>query len=185
MRPADPVRLCKTGSVRKLAHNIARTVGDLEMRRDAIPDDLRALAFDFFYWFSRFEFALKENRILKSDTPGDKAEPGWQLFIETYRDGWTPTAAASQLIAERPQRQIVTASGLDFREVGFNANASALERVVRYAQTVRNNLFHGGKHGEAYWDDPERMRRLLATTIAVLDDLAQLAGIEGDYRRLY
>ena len=155
------------------------------MQREHIPDDLRNLAFDFFYWFSRFEFALKENRILKSDNPGDNAEPGWNRFIETHQDGWKPTSAASKLLAERPQRQIVTVSGLDFREVGFNNGASQLEMVVRYAQTVRNNLFHGGKHGNAYWDDPKRMRRLLSTTVDVLDDLAQLAGIEGDYKRLY
>lgn len=155
------------------------------MQREEIPDDLRHLAFDFFYWFSRFEFALKENRILKSDTPGDNAEPGWRVFIETYGDGWMPTPAAAQLIAEKPQRQIVTTTGLDFRDLSFNTGASELERAVRYAQTVRNNLFHGGKHGGSYWDDPRRMRRLLSATITVLDDFAQLAGIEGDYRRLY
>ena len=44
------------------------------MRHDQIPDDLKRLAFDFFYWFSHFEFALKEARYLKSTEEGAKAE---------------------------------------------------------------------------------------------------------------
>jgi len=56
---------------------------------------------------------------------------------------------------------------------------------VRYAKTVRNNLFHGGKHGSAYWDNPARMTLLLGTTITVLGELARLGGIEADYERYY
>ena len=101
------------------------------------------------------------------------------------RDAWQPTPAALKLIAENPKRQIIGEHGLDFREIEFNDQTSELERVVRLAQAVRNNLFHGGKHGSNFWDDPERMHHLLSTTIAVLDDLAQLGEIESDYRRLY
>ena len=35
------------------------------MRKEDIEDNLKELAFDFFYWFSRFEFALKENKFLR------------------------------------------------------------------------------------------------------------------------
>lgn len=44
------------------------------MQHDKIPDELRTLAFEFFYWFSRFEFALKECGYLKDRTVGAKAE---------------------------------------------------------------------------------------------------------------
>lgn len=155
------------------------------MRYDDIPDDLKRLAFDFFYWFSRFEFALKEARILRSREVGANAEAGWTDFIARHRNGYQPSAAARALIEARPQRQIVGAVDLDYRDVSFNPGASDLERVVRLAQTVRNNLFHGGKHGIDYWDDPERMRTLLSTTIKVLNDLADLAGLQGDYQRYY
>ncbi len=50
---------------------------------------------------------------------------------------------------------------------------------------MRNNLFHGGKHGSAYWNDPDRMRLLLETTIAVLDDLADQMRLTSDYRSEY
>ena len=72
-----------------------------------------------------------------------------------------------------------------FRDVGFNPGASDLEKVVRLANTVRNNLFHGGKHGVDYWDDPARMQALLTNTIEVINDLAGQAGLAADYARYY
>lgn len=155
------------------------------MRHDDIPDDLKRLAFDFFYWFSRFEFALKEACCLKSADEGAKAEVGWDLFIEKHWNAYQLNAAGHALIDAKPQRQIVSAGGLDFRDVGFNAGVSDLERVVRLANTVRNNLFHGGKHGSDYWDEPDRMRDLLTVTIKALDDLAAQAGLQGNYERYY
>jgi hypothetical protein len=53
------------------------------------------------------------------------------------------------------------------------------------ANTVRNNLFHGGKHGAAYWDDPARTQHLLEITISALNDLAEQTGLTADYERLY
>jgi hypothetical protein len=155
------------------------------MRHDEIPDDLRRLAFDFFYWFSRFEFALKEAGFLKNKEVGDNAEVGWSGFIAQYRDNYQITSAAQALIDAKPQRQIVGVTELDFRDVGFNVGASDLERVVGLAKTVRNNLFHGGKHGSDYWDQPERMRTLLSTTIDVLNELASMAGVQHDYESYY
>jgi hypothetical protein len=155
------------------------------MRHDDIPDDLRRLAFDFFYWFSRFEFALKEARFLKSKEAGAKAEADWNAFIARYSSLYQVTPIGQALIDAKPQRQIVSTTSLDFRDVGFNPGASDLERVVRLANTVRNNLFHGGKHGSEYWDQPARMQALLSTTIKVLDELADMAGLQSEYHRYY
>ena len=55
------------------------------MRKAKIEADLKELAFDFFCWFYRFEFALKENILLKRGGIGDNAEPGWESFIERHR----------------------------------------------------------------------------------------------------
>lgn len=155
------------------------------MRHDEIPDELRPLVYDFFFWFSRFEYALKEARMLRSLVPGDNAEPDWTRFIMEHKNGYQINAASKALIVASPRRQIVTETGLDFREVVFNPGASELERVTVLARTVRNNLFHGGKHGSAYWNDGDRMRLLLQTTISVLDDLADQTGLTSDYRSEY
>ena len=155
------------------------------MQLDRIPDDVRSLAFDFFYWFSRFEFALKECGYLKSHEFGAPAEPDWREFAKKHQHDYRLTAAANELIAANPLRQVVDSAGLGFAPVGLDDRPSDLERVTRLARTVRNNLFHGGKHGEKTWDDPDRMRTLLPLVIRVLHELAEYAGIESDYRRCY
>lgn len=52
------------------------------VRKEEINNELKDLTFDFFYWFSRFEFALKERKCLKRDGIGDNAEPDWDKFID-------------------------------------------------------------------------------------------------------
>ena len=47
------------------------------MRHDEIPDDLRPLVYDLFFWFSRFEYALKEARLLKNPEPGEVVPVFW------------------------------------------------------------------------------------------------------------
>ncbi len=155
------------------------------MRHEEISEQLRNLAFDFFFRFSRFEFALKEARILKDDRVGANAEVDWDGYIRAFRDQYVLSPAGKALVEARPQRQIVGEHELEFRDVAFNPGASELEKVVRLANTVRNNLFHGGKHGVEYWDDPERMQVLLGTTISVLGDLAAQTGLTADYNRNY
>ncbi|WP_430448577.1 hypothetical protein [Rhodophyticola sp.] len=157
------------------------------MRREEIPPEIPSLAFEFFYWFSRFEFALKECNYLRSKTPGHKAEANWQEFIDRWEDTYIPSKMAQALIAANPLRQVVDSSGsdLEFVPLIFSPDVSDFKRVVRLAQAVRNNLFHGGKHGSEYWDDPARVRELLPLVVTVLDEIAQATDLEADYRSIY
>lgn len=156
------------------------------MRHDEVKENLRRLAFDFFFWFSRFEYTLKEARFLRSTQIGIPAEPSWKKFCQKYRDTYQPGPAARALLDADPARQVIVANGaLDFAPVVFNPGVADLDKVAELARTVRNTLFHGGKHGIEFWDDPGRMELLLATTIAVLDELAEFGGLRGDYRREY
>jgi hypothetical protein len=56
------------------------------VKREDISSELSRLAFEFFFRFSRFEFALKENGYLQCTTVGAKAEPGWGAFSNKWRD---------------------------------------------------------------------------------------------------
>jgi len=144
------------------------------------------LAFEFFYFFSRFEFCLKENGYLKSCKVGAIAEPGWDDFVKKYSQTYDPSGEARWLLASPPEKQIVVAKGeLRWRPVGVENCSSELDKVALMVKTVRNNLFHGGKHGAAGWDDPARMKDLLLNCRAILEQLVALAGFEGDYQRLY
>lgn len=155
------------------------------MRYEEIGDDLRPLIYDFFFWFSRFESALKEANWLQSHEVGAPARPGWKDFVEEFEDQYQLSKAAGQLIAANPRKQTIGDAGLDFTDVTFTEADSQLMRVTVLLRTVRNNLFHGGKHGGAGWDDPDRIRQLLPPCIAILNDLAALGGLEADYTGWY
>ncbi|RWO26663.1 hypothetical protein [Mesorhizobium sp.] len=124
------------------------------MRHEEVEEDLRPLIFDFFFWFSRFESALKENNWLQSKTVGATALADWKGFVETYAGDYVPSDAAGRLVVANPQKQIVGDAGLAFTDVTFTDSASQLDRVTLLLKTVRNNLFHRGKHGSAYSDRP-------------------------------
>lgn len=156
------------------------------MRNENVKDPLKEYAFDFFYWFSRFEFALKENFFLKRNGIGENAEPGWDEFVKRYAEEFQQTAETNKLIELNPKRQKVGEfSNLQWREVSLEDCNSELCRVVRLLKTIRNNLFHGGKHGAEGWDDPVRTQELLVTGKLILDQLAKLANIEADYTQYY
>lgn len=155
------------------------------MRHDKIEEDLRPLVFEFFFWFSRFESALKENGWLQSKAVGAPARPDWKAFVLSHAANYTPSAAAAQLVAENPLKQVIGEHGLTFADVVFDDRASHLARVTVLLNTLRNNLFHGGKHGSAYWDDPARMRLLLPLSVTVLGELVALGRLEADYTGYY
>jgi hypothetical protein len=156
------------------------------VRREDVTTDLSQRAFEFFFWFSRFEFALKENGFLKSHLPDASAKPGWDEFVGKWSESYTPSSEALSLINSAPCRQIVLRDDeLSWRPVGLADCTSELAKVVRLVKTVRNNLFHGGKHGSTGWDESERMARLLADGKAVIDQLAELSGLQADYTRHY
>jgi hypothetical protein len=156
------------------------------MRHEDIAEPLRTLAFDFFFFFSRFEFALKEAGYLKSDKPEAAAQAGWGRYTKAFEAQYVLSAQGQALIDAQPQKQVVAANqDLVFSPVTFKAGDSDLEKVTMLARTVRNNLFHGGKHVAKGWDDPKRMRNLLEVALATLDDLAEQTGLQADYTGHY
>ena len=156
------------------------------MRQGEVPDDLRELVFSFFHKFSRFEFALKDAGKWRKGH-GGAALPDWDSFLADHEATYQLTTAAAALVAANPKKQVVSDDehSLEFRDLIFSENVSDLAKVSRLARTVRNNLFHGGKHDAEGWDNPARIRELLPLTSAVLDEFAHLAGIGGDYEGAY
>lgn len=156
------------------------------MRREDIDSGLTAVAFEYFYWFSRFEFALKENQYLKSHKAGCKAEPGWDAFVKKFESVYTISSEAGLLLKIAPKVQVVgVGSSIAFVDGGYNKLNSDLAKVVHALKVIRNNLFHGGKHGDKGWDDPIKTNALLTAGKATLDQLASLSSMESDYERYY
>lgn len=156
------------------------------MRREEITDELKNASFEYFYWFSRFEFALKENGFLKSIESGVKAEPDWEAFKERFADNYALSREANKLLKLHPKRQVVNNNQeLDWKPVGIDHCNNELCKIVTMLNTVRNNLFHGGKHGDTDVDNKERNLQLLNASKQVLDQLAEFAGFDADYTRCY
>lgn len=156
------------------------------MRRDDVNDDLKELAFDFFFRFARFEFALKENGYLQDSSPGARAVPNWDCFVANWHQDYRASDHAARIIEAAPKRQVVgTHQNVEWKRVDLHGCQGDLGRVVRVLRTVRNNLFHGGKHGDRGWDDPIRTGTLLKLGITILDEIARHTDIEPDYTRMY
>lgn len=156
------------------------------MKHEDIDADLQELAFLFFYKYSRFEFALKENGYLRDRNPGSPALPGWREFASARYAAYCLSPEAAELIGAAPKCQVVGANGcLEWKDVDFRGFPGDLGKVIRLLQTVRNNLFHGGKHGADGWDDPARAAILLKLGADALDQVARGSGLEGDYFGCY
>lgn len=154
------------------------------MKRSDITPELERAAFDFHYWFARFEFCLKEGAYLKSDRPGKKAEPNWDKFVRSNRSGYAISADARALVNATPMQQVTASnSKLAWREIIFDENEYDLQKVAILLRTVRNNLFQGGKSGQNGWDDVEKTMKILAHAKVVLDELAELGGFSREYTR--
>lgn len=154
------------------------------MKRTDITPELERAAFEFNYWFSRFEFCLKEAAFLKSDRPGKKAEPNWDMFVRAKRSAYTPSTAALALVKASPQQQVVSGKAkLAWNAISFDANEFDLQKMAILLRTVRNNLFHGGARGTNAWDDVDATVKLLGHARIVLDELAELGGFKREYLR--
>ena len=89
------------------------------MQLENVDTNLRSRVFEFFYWFSRFEFALKERKFLKSKVVGARAEPDWADFIKTYEGQYGLSQAGGSLVAQNPKCQIVGQHELEFVPVTY------------------------------------------------------------------
>jgi len=153
---------------------------------DAVDQDLQEISFRFFYFFSRFEFALKENKYLKKHKPGDTAEASWEEFVDRFKDSYQISPCAQELIGLRVKKQIVDESGgIVWRLINLDRAQSDLEKVKIALNGVRNNLFHGGKHGDQEVDEIARNKILLNTAVEVLTELAEFSELDNDLKREY
>ena len=148
------------------------------------PSDLKLKCFEFFYWFSRFEYALKENGYLKKG-PYDAATPDWEKFRDQYAQQFQLSEEAKSILDAPPQRQVYKNMSCAWEETNLNREQTELGKIILILKTIRNNLFHGGKSSQKDWDNPDRNIFLLTNGKALLDVLAKMGGLQADYERYY
>jgi hypothetical protein len=132
----------------------------------------RKLAWQFFVFFSRFEYALKRGPYLKQGT-GD-AQPNWDKFASDHNDAFELVADQSLAKAiayfkrSPPRKQVRKDGRLDWSDPYTHTNGPVLVWLLLAIRIVRNNLFHGGKFPQFPVSDPSRDRELIENAIVVL-----------------
>ncbi len=90
------------------------------MQRVNVANEFKDLAFDFFFHFSRFEYALKANGFLKSAAFGSNADANWDAFVKKFEGSYSPGTDALELTELAPKKQIVGRDRqLGWADVGF------------------------------------------------------------------
>ncbi len=136
---------------------------------------------EFFFVFSRFEFALKRAGFVKKPKRKPKpnakppsAEPDWDAFGDNieqlYESDKNPKLARAvhYLLTEPPKRQIVRDDGSLGWEALTEENVTEIIWLLRLVRRVRNNLFHGGKYPYTPLPEPARDTQLLESSLTVL-----------------
>ena len=139
------------------------------IRRIALSSD-RQLAWQFFVFFSRFEYALKRcPQYLK-----ENAGAHWDRFAEDQNPAFDPggspelTAAIDYFKSTPPMKQTKTNGLLDWASPTPYNNEKLLPWLLMQVRRVRNNLFHGGKFPGFPINEPSRDRELIGNAIAIL-----------------
>lgn len=161
-----------------------------------IIDDLgedRELVFRFFVFFSRFEYALKRVGFVRRRDRA-RAEVDWDAFANSLRERFADVEnpdfqeAINFLQNDPPRTQVVGQEGLDWIDT-CQGNGEYHERyILRLVNTIRNNLFHGGKYLVGDVRDVARNQQLLSAGLTVLKQCLNLcprtkAYFEGDRLR--
>jgi hypothetical protein len=156
------------------------------MRYEDINPKFRDVAFEFFYKFARFESALKENDYWTTEKNNKRIKPDWDKFEKEFGDNYSISLDAKRLVEERPKYQVEDDNKVDWKAVGLDhCKVDSLTAVITCLKAVRNNLFHGGKHGDNEQNDVSRNIFLLTLGKKVLDELAREADFEADYSGEY
>jgi hypothetical protein len=108
------------------------------------------LACEFLAVFSRMEYALKATRYA-SDNEG-RVTASWDRFANDIEEAFGQvtddkfTVAVNYLLTRPPHMQIRQDGSLIFEEQVIDEKQRRAQQALLMVRTVRNNLFHGGKH---------------------------------------
>ena len=134
--------------------------------------NLDALVYEFFRTFARFEYALKASgfhRLGRINAEADwarfaKSAPVRGVLDDPVDAGLTE--ATDYILNHPPNKQVIENGTVTWSDRPPDAESQS-GRVLGFVCRVRNNLFHGGK-GNQHWFDPERTERLLTHSLTIL-----------------
>ena len=128
------------------------------------------LILEFFAVFSRFEHALKASGYVVPDRHGN-ALVDWNRFIKAAEPWFNPPAqgvasAVDYLVKAPPYGLVFKHQNLTWELRKYPQNTPVSMLVLEAVKTVRNNIFHGGKHMPH--SPPGRDEQLIQACVDVL-----------------
>lgn len=124
----------------------------------------------FILWFSRFEYAMKNSSFHRTNR--GYLEPDWTQLTNYLADKPIPLSLRDTVIlltSNPPNRQI---NHHIWRPITGDADWALLIDALK---TVRNNLFHGGKHFSGQLLSPNRDSMLIDHCQLVMSELIKIA----------
>jgi hypothetical protein len=129
----------------------------------------------FFYFFSRFEYALKRCKYNIGENNGAKAD--WDkfgndldeenLFSEIVESDESFKKACDYLFDNSPKKQIARDYEISWTECPVDGRD--FKNLFILVRRVRNNLFHGGKFPDMPIEGSERDELLLNNCLIILE----------------
>jgi hypothetical protein len=126
-----------------------------------------------FVVFSRFGFALKEHGFVAGRS-GEDAKPDWDRFSEEsvlkgFVEEIRQDTEVRELLDNPPMKQIVVCHNDGSKSCDWKAPTNRpdelMAQLLLAVRRVRNNFFHGGKHGEDARDE-----RLCRAALRILSE---------------
>jgi len=137
------------------------------------------LACEFVAVFARMEYALKATRFAAGD--GGHVSACWDRFANECDEHFDTKASqdlreAVDYLWNNPPRKQVLEEGrhLKFCPFKIDEGQRRMQQILLMVRTVRNNLFHGGKHLPDGEMEPGRNEALVRSGLVVLRECAQL-----------
>ncbi len=124
---------------------------------------------DFILWFSRFEYALKNSMFHK--VARGYLEPDWAALKKSIKQKPIPLSLREVLVLLATNPPNKQTDHYTWVPVTGDADWPLLIEALK---TVRNNLFHGGKHFPGELLSPNRDLTLINHGLLVMHELIQI-----------
>ncbi len=139
------------------------------------------LACEFLAVFSRMEYALKATDYA-SENEG-KVTASWDRFANEIDEVFRQiadekfAAAVDYLLTHPPRKQVRKDDVLTFEDQVIDENQRRAQQALLMVRTVRNNLFHGGKHLPDGEMELGRNHDLVQHSLTVLEHCVRLNAV--------
>lgn len=136
------------------------------------------LACEFLATFSRIEYALKAAGYALD--AGGRVAANWVRFANEIDEKFCEiaddqfTSAVDYMLSYPPRTQVLRDGRMSFADQVIDKKQKRAQQTLLMVRTVRNNLFHGGKHYPEGEGERGRNERLVSHALTILQHCAAL-----------